>query len=108
MTGKPYLGLRFCDANVRVCFGPPRQCSNRAWRQVGKRLLCEKHLRGEAVQITITFEQEKLDGTEAARIALAVKRAISVTSGIAGPIMDEDGVVLGQWKAESTKKRKAI
>ena len=91
-------------------FGGRRPCSNPAIRRVGGKLLCEKHLRGEAVQITITFELEVLDGTDAAKIALAVKRSVDLVavkfrSG-GGPIVDTDGAVLGQWKAEHIKKRK--
>ena len=68
-----------------------------------------KHLRGETVEITIKFQLKVLDGTAAAKFALAVKQAIDGqllrTEGY-GPIVDTDGTVLGQWKAEHTKKKK--
>ncbi len=117
MTSRPYLGLRRCMASVPLLFprGASRSCTNPATRRVGERLLCAKHSRGDAVKITIEFEQGVLDVIEAARLVLATTRAIKgplngIAGGpfrVSGPIVDEHGTVLGQWKAESTKKRKA-
>jgi hypothetical protein len=111
---KPYFGLRRCVAPVRVLFGPQRTCSNQATRQVGKTLLCANHSKGEAMKVTIEFDKDVLTGTEAAKLVLAVKRSIDFVpaSGMAtargsGPIVDEQGVVIGHWKTEHTRKRKA-
>ena len=80
---------------------------------MGNKFVCAKHFKGAQVKVTIEFEQNVLDGTEAAKIALAVKRSIDGTSMFGkhrdghGPIVDTDGTVLGQWKAEQTKRRAA-
>jgi hypothetical protein len=111
MIGKPYLGLRRCEATVRVLFGTGyRRCSNPARSRIGDVLLCVNHSKGEAVKVTIEFEQSVLDGIEAAKLVLAVRRAIDTKAGgfgASGPIVDDDGTVVGRWKAEHTKKRKA-
>ena len=114
MTSAPHIGLRRCDASVRVLFGPQRRCSNPASRRICTKLLCERHSRGETVKVTIQFEQNVLDGIEASKLVLAVKRSIlpskrsTVTMNhIGGPIVDSDGTVLGQWKAEQSKRKAA-
>jgi hypothetical protein len=118
MIGKPYLGLRRCEATVRVLFGPQRKCSNPASRVVGDRLLCEKHSRGDAVKVTIEFEMDVLDSVDTAKLVLAMKRsidrAISLGAGeltkraecAHGTIVDTDGAVIGMCRIQHTKKRK--
>lgn len=97
------LGLRRCTAKVALLFpaGAQRVCSNPAVRRAGRDLLCDKHLRRKrTVNVTLEFEMDALGGVEAARLALAVKRAVDRqfegTSG--GPIVDDEGVVLGHWR----------
>lgn len=124
MIGKPYFGLRRCEAHVPVLFprGEFYKCSNPASRVVGEKLLCANHVKRESMKVTIEFERDVLDGIEAAKLVLAVKRAMTLyPPGYMGPllkngpvvgadgtvpIIDEHGVVLGRWRQENAKKKK--